>query len=328
MPSQFASLDTGFPSFTGHESTEEKVEALYSYTFMLLENLRYILRNLGPENFNTAEMEQWLAGEQQEPLIDEEELEEKIEEAVEEKVEETLPEVIRTTKIVTNELYAQYGAIADLVVDELRTDYRRAAKYLSGDTSNIDYIHIHDEEISFITGTVKRENGVPLTEQLHHGNRYFCWTDALRQEMTSTEVTLWPVIVYQYDEAVKGRFYFIEEADRQGNVYKVPMLKLGQGSDAGGINNTARIVKHTEGLDILYNTTVGTVIGLKAIASGFLDLYGVRRTTDLDLQHFPMGFFQAVLDGNIAVNYGVDFDANGDPVRIYDSAHSMDVTWW
>ncbi len=52
MPKDFLALDTGFPSFTGQETVGQKVDQLYNYTYMLLENLRYCLRNLGPENFN------------------------------------------------------------------------------------------------------------------------------------------------------------------------------------------------------------------------------------------------------------------------------------
>ncbi len=54
MPKDFLALDTGFPSFTGRETVGQKVDQLYNYTYMLLENLRYCLRNLGPENFNEA----------------------------------------------------------------------------------------------------------------------------------------------------------------------------------------------------------------------------------------------------------------------------------
>lgn len=52
MPKDYLALDTNFPSFTGTESTEEKVDQLYNYTYMLLENLRYTLRNLDSTNFN------------------------------------------------------------------------------------------------------------------------------------------------------------------------------------------------------------------------------------------------------------------------------------
>ena len=49
MPTQFAALDTGFPTFTGEESTEQKVDALHNYTYMLLEYLRYVLLHEHPD---------------------------------------------------------------------------------------------------------------------------------------------------------------------------------------------------------------------------------------------------------------------------------------
>ena len=54
MPKDFLALDTNFPQFTGTETTEQKVNQLYNYTYMLLENLRYCLRNLDSRNFNEA----------------------------------------------------------------------------------------------------------------------------------------------------------------------------------------------------------------------------------------------------------------------------------
>lgn len=52
MPKDYLALDTNFPSFTGTETTDQKVDQLYNYTYMLLENLRYTLRNLDSTNFN------------------------------------------------------------------------------------------------------------------------------------------------------------------------------------------------------------------------------------------------------------------------------------
>lgn len=54
MPKDYLALDTNFPSFTGTETTDQKVDQLYNYTYMLLENLRYTLRNLDGSNFNEA----------------------------------------------------------------------------------------------------------------------------------------------------------------------------------------------------------------------------------------------------------------------------------
>ena len=79
--------------------------------------------------------------------------------------------VISNTTI-TNNLYATYGDIAELTVDKLRTDYKKAQMYLNSDKSDVNYISIHDETISFITATAGSG-----TEQLTDGYRVFYWTD-------------------------------------------------------------------------------------------------------------------------------------------------------
>ena len=304
MPTRFAALDTGFPAFTGGESTEQKVEALHSFTYMLLEYLRYILRNLGPENLNQAEMKSWL-----------------------DDMDIKAGTVVSQT-VITDELYAQYGGIADLTVDELRTDYMRAARYLAGNLSNLDYIHIHDEEIDFITASVRFDGSTPLTEQLHRGDRYFYWTDAGMTRMTCEKVTHYPVIVYRYDEVSKGRFFFIEEQDSQGGTYKVPVLRLGQGSDAGGVNSTGRLIKHTDGLELSYVTEQGREIGIWQRVSGYMDLRGLRRTTSMDFSDWDSGSFSETVDGDITQAYTVTFDGDGDPVKITDEdGHETAVIW-
>ena len=58
MPNGTHLLDAGFPSFTGRESTGEKLERIQNYLFQLLEELRYLLHNLETENFNSAGLEE------------------------------------------------------------------------------------------------------------------------------------------------------------------------------------------------------------------------------------------------------------------------------
>lgn len=52
MPDKFVVLDTGLPSWSGSETLTEKVDALYSHQFQLVESLRYMLRHLDISNFN------------------------------------------------------------------------------------------------------------------------------------------------------------------------------------------------------------------------------------------------------------------------------------
>jgi len=227
--------ERSFPALGGPESTNEKLMTIQNYLFQLLEELRYTLRNLSmEENFNQTELGRWVG-------------------------ETITANMVVSNTVITNELYAGYGAIADLAVDELRTDWQRAQRYLNGDTSDLDYIHIHDEEISFVTAVAQTDarNGAPLTEQLHHGERYFWWRDGSREEMTCLEDTGLPVTVYQYTEYNKGKISFVRELGQT-----VIVLKLGAGVDAGGLLGTLRISKGTDGASITYHASGGGVASL------------------------------------------------------------------
>ena len=54
MAQEFFALGTKLPPIPRGETTDQKVNQLYNYTYMLLENLRYCLRNLDSRNFNEA----------------------------------------------------------------------------------------------------------------------------------------------------------------------------------------------------------------------------------------------------------------------------------
>ena len=224
-----------FPDVSGEGSTDEKLTAIQNYLFQLLEALRYTLRNLSmEENFNQRELAGWVG-------------------------DTIKANLVVSNTVITNELYTDFGAIADLAVDELRTDWQRARRYLEGDTSDLDYIHIHDEEISFVTAVLQTDagSGAPLTEQLHHGARYFWWRDGSRTEMTSLEDTGLPVTVYQYTEYNKGKISFVRELGQT-----VIVLKLGAGVDAGELLGTLRISKGTDGASITYHASGGGVASL------------------------------------------------------------------
>ncbi len=303
MPTQFAALDTGFPTFTGGESTEQKVQTLYDYVFLLLENLRYLLRNLSPENFNQEELAEW----------------------VEENVE---PNAIVTDTLITNELYSRYGAIADLTVDELRTDYKRAQRYLDGNQAPLDWLHIHDEEIDYISGTVKRSNGEPLTEQLHHGSRYFWWLDGSCTQMTSMKETLYPVVVYRYDELLKGTYRF-DDVQEGGSTVKVPQLIFGAGygNPADGDRGKGFLRKNTNSFDLWLLTNAGTRHGL-FVGDSYTDIVGLRKTLTMDFSRWDTGVFTETLDGDMGAAYSVEFDTQGRPVKITDgSGHETAVVW-
>lgn len=57
MPNSLQTLDTSFPKIDNHQTTEENFAQVTNYLYMLLENLRYTLGNLGAENFNDTELD-------------------------------------------------------------------------------------------------------------------------------------------------------------------------------------------------------------------------------------------------------------------------------
>lgn len=305
MAGGLADLDTGFPDRNGDE--RQQLSAVYDYLVMLLENLRYILRNLSPENFNEKETLDWIG-------------------------RNVKAETIVSNTVITNELYADFGAIADLTVDELRTDYARAARYLAGNTADIDFLHIYDENIDFRTGTVHLASGVPLTEQLHHGSRYFWWKDASRTQMTSLEDTGDPVTVYQYDELLKGTLRF-EDYTSGGVTTKVPVFTLGAGY--GNVQDPAKgkgfLRKGTDSFDIWLHNSDGEDRGI-FIGENYTDIVGLRKPTELDFSGWgdgtQDGYFTETLDGHIAHGFDVEFDAQGRPVKLTDAAgHETAVVW-
>ena len=57
MPSNILTTDTSFPQLTDKQTTDEKFSVITNYLYMLLEQLRYTMANLGVENFNDAEFD-------------------------------------------------------------------------------------------------------------------------------------------------------------------------------------------------------------------------------------------------------------------------------
>ncbi len=57
MPGNFMTADTSFPDLSGKGDMKEKLNAISGYLYVLLEQLRYTLGNLGEENFNQTELE-------------------------------------------------------------------------------------------------------------------------------------------------------------------------------------------------------------------------------------------------------------------------------
>lgn len=273
--------DASFPKIEEGENPQVSIQKIQNYLYMLLEQLRYTLQNLGEGNFNEKELEAYFKKLTADLVV---------------------ANVVISNTVITNELYAQYGAIADLTVDKLRTDYKRARKYLAGDTSQLDYIYIHDEMISFITATTDGKQ----TTQLNVDGRLFWWMDKERKQMTSEKDTGDPVMVYIYQELTKAEFKFSPVTLQDGTQTVMPTMIWGAGSGVGGDAGKCLLYKDTDRMRIVYHKNDGSgTVSFDLTADGcFVSEAsgGVRNVVEVSAVDFdetatyPVGTIVAVLE--------------------------------
>ena len=294
MPDRMHMLDTGYPNFSGYEKTSEKVDAIQNYLFMLLEELRFLLRNLDLDNFNEQGIKD-LAEAAAKALTDFDK---------NPQFESVVTNILYSNTVITNELYANYGEIADLTVWRLRTDYMRARNYLNGVTADINYIDIHDEEISFITASVAS----PLrTTQLVRDGLYFYWADEEKTRMTCVEETAWPVQVYVYDELTKLSIKFQTIQLTNGTTTYTPVITLGAGDENG--RSKGYIYKRQNDLLLRYLTSAGESTDISL--NDYVDAKH-RRLASCNIDTTE-GTVEYTLEGDETV-YGLEFAVDGDTV--------------
>ncbi len=244
-------------------------------------------------------------------------------------------------------IYADMGDIAELTVDRLSTS-KKVRLYNLQNTGDDNFVHIQDNYIRLTTGSVKYDPNdptTPLTEQAtnrwgdplywqaipDHINASGYPVDADGRQIYATTETPTPgegetlddykVLVYQYTELTKAQFAFEQESGTY-----VPMLILGAGDNNGRTKGILH--KAADGFDITFEDTAGESLGLKMNSAGYMDLYGLRKPTELDFSGWDYGYFSEELDGSITGSFIVDFDSQGRPVKITDGdGHETDVVW-
>ncbi|PYY28370.1 phage tail spike protein [Paenibacillus illinoisensis] len=120
--------------------------------------------------------------------------------------------------LAANILTADDGFISSLVAGKLSTLTNAALQGWS------NYIKIEGKEIKFLTGRVE-EPGVH--KELPDGRKLYWLTAEQKGEMT-TEVTAWPVYVYNPKDKTKMRLFF--EGDGE---LAVPQIDMGEGDGQG-----------------------------------------------------------------------------------------------
>ena len=230
-------------------------------------------------------------------------------------------------------LYAALGEIADLTVDRLSTS-RRVAKYLAKDTSDDNFVRIHDQYIEFVSGVYA--NGTAQAENPHGALLYWesdpsgasIGSDGYpyvngERIFTTTTKTNWPVMIYTYTELVKRSIAF----EQDGSGTYTPVDVFGAGNADG--TNKARMLKSADGLELTYATKGGNQIGFLLGNSGYTDIMGLRKSTGLNFSEWDSGRFYERIDGDdTRYAYNVEFDSQGRPTKIRDSTGHETAIYW
>lgn len=224
-------------------------------------------------------------------------------------------DVIISNTVITQNLYAEYGRIANLSVNELDTSWEKITNYLAGSTADVNYIHINDQNCRWITATVTDPVG---TEHLtNKDGEPLYWVDNTHTGMT-LNVTSFPVTVYTYDEWDKASFSF------NGNDSShVPVITLGAGfgSTTYPERGKAFIYKGTDGLTIEYFNAAGETREIR------LDEDGVFITPyDLESISFSSTGFSVTYSGETYV-WTWTKDGAGKITSLQIDGRTIPVTW-
>ena len=126
---------------------------------------------------------------------------------------------------------------------------------------------------------------------------------------------------YTYTDLVKSEYAF----EQEGGTY-VPQLIMGAGDNNGRTKGILH--KAADGFDISFTDSNGDDQGIRMWSAGYMDLYGLRKPTELDFSGWDSGYFSEELDGQVIGSYLVDFDGAGRPVKITDGdGHETVVVW-
>lgn len=249
------------------------------------------------------------------------------------RLSDTVEDLAEQVKQGTNATQSS-GLYADMAVNQLRTD-NWIQRYLQKDMSQADYICIKGDSIEFrdaqTDGTViqaKNDDGTLLywandVDKATISNDGWPYLDGERIFVT-TEVTDWPVYHYEYTENVKRSTHFEMVNDLPGVIDT-----FGVGDGDGG--NRGWIVKSIDGMQVLFRTSNKQDIGVTMNNSGYMDLYGMRRTSLLDLSEVPFGKLYELVDGiDTEFSWTIERDASNRPIKVIDDidGHVCQVRWW
>ena len=129
-------------------------------------------------------------------------------------------DVVVSNTIITNNLYAERGHIAELTVDRLDTS-NKLHRFNAEDQSTMFFMRIYEQRMEFIeAGTDGSE-----TQLLDRHERPLYWKDEEKQQVTHEE-TAFPIMVYAYTESKKLQMFFTLDPE---SGFQIPMMIWGAG---------------------------------------------------------------------------------------------------
>ena len=186
-------------------------------------------------------------------------------------VDELSANVVVSNTVITQNLYATYGDLAELTVDRLMT-VNKVERYKAGDTSEINYIHIEGKNF-------KLRSAAPPQAQVSNTRieaaTCFGWKDAEELSM-GTEETDYPVTVYSYTEQIKASISYVMD---ESTGFYMPKITLGLGN-GNGDNAKGFIYKGTTGLCFDYYSNNGELRSIELNDSGHRYVDRFRRKLD------------------------------------------------
>lgn len=246
------------------------------------------------------------------------------------------PQLYNITGGFSKEDKASYLSMQE-EVNQVSTS-RRVQRYLALDKSDDAYIRLNGEQLEFVvastTGTSTEQAATPMGNLVYWekdtsgatiGTGGYPYKDGKRIDAT-TKVTEWPVLTYVYTERIVRSIHF---SDYEGAAYTLDTF----GEHKEGEGNWAFISHDPSCVKFVCKDKNNKDIGMIMRFDGFMDLFGVRRTAEIDFSTIPAPTNKLYerLDG-IEMDYSwtIERDENGRISKIIDDqdGHETVVRWW
>ena len=227
-------------------------------------------------------------------------------------------DVVISNTVIVNNLYSEYGRIANLTVSELNTGWQKITNFLANNKAPVFYKRDY-EQYSMYYEAVTDGTEDPNTLTDRDGNLLY-WVDNTYKGMTLANTGL-PVKTYKYTEYLKMEISF---RDVDGVTRPRIIMGAGYGNPSFPERGKFIIDKHVDGGLLEYITANGTRYSIEIGENGILQ-NGVELLSAID---FYSNGFTATYGGTIA-GYRWTKDGTGKIMQLTNihTSETVPVTW-